>query len=84
MEVSLVVSHTMVPSIIAARLRDRGAEVPVRVGQSWLDSDELRLDLVDPLALRHELRLRVVRRGVTFDGTLWRDGKRRWVRCREN
>lgn len=83
-EVSLVIGHTVVSSVVSARLRDGGVDVPVRVGQSWMDSRELRLDLVDPNALRHEARLRVKRKDVTFDGTLWRGGKRRWVRCREN
>jgi hypothetical protein len=83
-EVSLVIGHTVISSVVSARLRDAGADVPVRVGQSWLDSRELRLDLTDPRAVRHELRLRTVRKDLTFDGVLWRGGMRRWVRCREN
>src|SRR5215208_3827444 len=46
-EVGLVIGHAVAPSIVSARLRDGGAEVPVHIAQSWLDADELRLDLVD-------------------------------------
>jgi hypothetical protein len=83
-ELSLVISHTIVSSVVSASLREGRSNVPVRIAQSWLDPSELRLDLVDPNALKHELRLRVKRYGETFDGTLWRGGKKRWVRCRES
>jgi hypothetical protein len=83
-EVRLVIGHTAVPSVVSADLHDGASNVPVHVAQSWLDPDELRLDLVDPNAVRHELRLRARRRGETFDGSLWRGGVRRWVRCRES
>lgn len=83
-EVSLVISHTVVSSIVSARLRDGQADIPVRVAQAWLAPNEVRLDLVDPNAVQHELRLGAKRNGQTFDGSLWRTGKRRWVRCREN
>ena len=81
---ALVVSHTAVPSIVSARLTDGGREVPVALAQSWLDPAEMRVDLVDPNAMRHEVRLRVTRQGDHYDGSLWRHGKRRWVRCRES
>ncbi len=81
---ALVVSHTAVPAIVSARLTDGGLEVPVTVAQSWLDPAELRVDLVDPDAMRHEVRIRVTRQGDHYDGSLWRHGKRRWVRCRES
>ena len=83
-ELSLVISHTIVSSVVSASLREGRSNVPVSIAQSWLDPNELRLDLVDPNALRHELRLRVKRYGETFDGALWRGGKKRWVRCRES
>ena len=82
-EATVVISHTIVPSVVSARLRDSGRDVPVQVAQSWLEPNELRLDLVDLNAGRHELRLRVKRNGRTYDGTLWRAAERRWVRCRE-
>jgi hypothetical protein len=82
-EVSLVVGPTAVSSVVSARLTDRGRGIPVQIAQSWLEPTELRLDLVDPNAARHELRLRVARKGDAYDGSLWRLGQRRWVRCRE-
>jgi hypothetical protein len=82
-EVALVISHTAVPSIVSARLTVAGRQVPVSVAQSWLEANELRLDLTDKQALRHELRLRVKANGRVYDGSLWRSGKRQWVRCRE-
>ncbi|HET9811319.1 MAG TPA: hypothetical protein VFP53_06430 [Sphingomicrobium sp.] len=82
-EVSLVIGHTAVSSVVSARLTDGGRQVLVRAAQSWLDPDEIRLDLVDPQAIVHELRLRAVKKGDAYDGSLWRGGKLRWVRCRE-
>ena len=83
-EVALVISHTAVSAVVSARLSDNGRDVPVSLAQAWLDPREVRVDLVDKQALRHELRLHAVRRGAGFDGVLWRLGQRRWVRCRES
>ena len=82
-EVALVVSHTAVSSIVSARLSDNGRGVPVALAQSWLEPNEVRVDLADRNAIRHELRLRAKRNGSVYDGSLWRNGQRRWVRCRE-
>lgn len=79
----MVVSHTTVSSVVSARLTVDARGVPVRVAQAWLEPNEVRLDLTDPNAVRHELRLRARLNGRTYDGSLWRAGKRRWVRCRE-
>ena len=81
--VAAVIGHTAVSAVVSARLTDNGREVPVTIAQSWLEPDELRLDLTDRNAARHELRLRARRSADTYDGSLWRGGKRRWVRCRE-
>jgi len=35
------------------------------------------------MAQKQEMLLRATRHGRTYDGNVWRDGKRRWVRCRE-
>jgi hypothetical protein len=83
LELSLVIGHTVVSSVVSARLRDNRRNVPVTVAQSWLDPNEVRLDLVDPNAVRHELRLRARKNDRGYDGTVWRGGHRRWVRCRE-
>ena len=82
--VSLVIGLTAVSHVVQARLSDNGVNVPVTVAQSWLDRNELRLDLTDPNAERHELRLRARAKGDGYDGSLWRHGKRRWVRCQES
>jgi hypothetical protein len=83
---ALVISHTAVPAIVSARLTENGRDVPVVTAQSWLDTNEVRVDLVDRNALRHELRLRATWRSDSrsYDGSLWRGGQRRWVRCRES
>lgn len=83
--IALVVSHTAVPAIVSARLTDNGREVPVMAAQSWLDPTEVRIDLTDRNAMRHEARLRATWRKASrsYDGSLWRGGRRHWVRCRE-
>ena len=82
-QVSIVIGHTAVSSVVSARLAEGGRVIPVRVAQSWIAPAELRLDLTDPNALRHELRVRARAIGDSYDGSLWRHGKRHWVRCRE-
>lgn len=81
--VAAVISHTAVSSVVSARLTDNRREIPVAVAQSWLEPNEFRLDLTDKNAAKHELRVRVKRMGRNYDGSLWRSGKRRWVRCVE-
>jgi hypothetical protein len=83
-EVSLVISHTAVPVVVSARLTDRGRAVPLSLAQAWIDRDELRLDLTDPNATRRELRLLAKANGRYYDGSIFRGGERRWVRCRED
>lgn len=82
---ALAISHTAVPSVVSARLTDNRREVAVATAQSWFDRSEIRVDLVDRNAIRHEARLRATWResSRSYDGTLWRNGQRRWIRCRE-
>jgi hypothetical protein len=68
----------------ATRLLDNGRNVPVVAPQWWLDNSELRLLLADPSAMRRELILKARRNGPYYDGSAWRGGRRRWVRCRES
>ena len=68
----------------STRLVDHGRAVPVTALQWWLDQAELRLLLANPAATRRELILKTRRNGQVYDGSLWRNGKRRWVRCRES
>jgi hypothetical protein len=65
------------------RLTDNGRPVAVHAPQWWFDERELRLVLTDPQAQRREVVIKARRHGRTYDGTLWRLGKSRWVRCRE-
>ena len=82
---ALAVSHTAVPAVASVRLTSNGREVPVVVAQSWFDPSEVRIDLTDRNAARHEARLRATWRAASrsYDGSLWRAGKRWWIRCRE-
>ena len=84
-EVSVGFGHAPGSPLIssATRLLDSGRNVPVTAPQWWLDSSELRLLLADPNALRREVIIKARRNGHVYDGSLWRHGKRRWVRCRE-
>ena len=82
--VSVGFGHVPGSPLLATRLFDRGKEVPSRHAQWWLDKDELRLLLIGEDAMREELLIRATRNGHTYDGSLWRNGQRRWVRCRED
>ncbi len=82
-EVSMVIGHVPGSPLVSVRLIDAGRQVPVQSAQWWLDRSELRLVLVDPGAVRQEVVLRARRNRQTYDGSLWRGGQGRWVRCRE-
>ena len=82
-EVSVGFGHVPGSPLIARQLVDEGRNVSVKDAQWWLDNDELRLVLVSPQGLREEVRVRARRNGQTYDGSLWRGGLQRWVRCRE-
>lgn len=84
-QVALVISNTAVRSIVSARLTDHRRDIPVMTAQSWLDPRELRVDLVDRNAMRHEARVRATWQAGSrsYDGSIWRGGQRRWIRCRE-
>jgi hypothetical protein len=82
------VGHTIVSPLVGARLTvgERtlstiGDPAPLAIGRSWIDEDEIRVDLVDPQAMRVEAALRVVRAGRSWTGTLIRDGTAYPVRC---
>lgn len=82
-EVGLGFGHVPGSPLIATRLLDRGRVVPVRQAQWWLDDRELLLLLTDPNAMRREVIIKARRNGHVYDGSLWRGGRQRWVRCRE-
>ena len=83
-EVSIGFGHVPGSPLILTRLVDNGRNVPVQSAQWWLDNDEMRLLLIDANAHQQQLLLKARRRGYVYDGSLWRSGKRRWVRCRES
>jgi len=76
--------HVPGSPLILTRLIDDGRVVPVRQAQWWLDNSEIRLLLIAPGAQQEELTLRAKRNGYVYDGSMWRAGKRRWVRCHED
>lgn len=82
--VDLGFGHVAGSPLILTRLSDNRRAVPVRSAQWWLDDRELRLVLTDPNAQRREVIVMARRNGRTYDGDLWRGGKRQWVRCRES
>lgn len=83
-EVSVGFGHVPGAPLIQTRLIDADRQVPATSAQWWLDDGELRLLLISPGAEREELLLRARRNGFHYDGTIRRNGKRRWVRCRED
>jgi hypothetical protein len=66
------------------RLVDKGRNVPVTVPQWWLDQSELRILLSSPDAMTREAIVKTRRKGALYEGSLWRHGKRHWVRCGES
>ena len=85
-EVRLGFGHVPSASLFLARLVDDGHEVPLTASQWWMRKSELRLALVAKDAIREELILSARWAGTTrsYDGALWRSGRKRWVRCRED
>ena len=82
--VDLGFGHVAGSPLILTRLTDNRRAVSVRSAQWWLDDRELRVVLTDPNAQRREVIVKARRNGRTYDGDLWRGGKRHWVRCRES
>ena len=87
--ISAVTGRGIVTPLVSARLFDgrrtlstSGERPLIAIGQSWVDAREIRLDLVDPQAMRFEARLRAsatTRNRAT--GTLVRGGRTHRVRC---
>jgi hypothetical protein len=83
----IAIGHTVAARLFSATLSEGGRKVPVQIGQSWIDSRHLWLDLVDPNATRMEAKLRATfqprLRGRPAMGTLERGGRTYRVRCVE-
>ena len=83
------IGHTIASPLVTAQLRlgqrmlsTTGARPQLAIGRSWIDSREIRVDLVDANAMRFEAQLRariMTRIGAT--GTLVRNGRTHPVRC---
>lgn len=83
-QVSVVIGHVYGSPLVSAQLLDDGRNVPVSKAQWWVGRSELRLLLTNSRHSAEELVLRAKRNGDVYDGSVWRHGKRRWVRCRES
>lgn len=85
-EVSIGFGHAPGAPLLtdATRLLDDGRLIPVTAPQWWLDDSELRILLSDPSAMRREAIVKTRKNGPFYDGSLWRGGKRHWVRCKES
>src|SRR5687767_757274 len=64
-QVSGVIGHGIASPLVSVRLVEArralsttGERPTLAIGQSWIDSREIRLDLVDPQGFRYEARLR--------------------------
>jgi hypothetical protein len=82
-QVDIGFGHVSGAPLFSQRLIDNGRQVPVTAPQWWFDGAELRLLLASPDAMRREAILRARKNGPFYDGSIWRNGRRRWVRCRE-
>jgi hypothetical protein len=87
--VSGTIGHGIVNPLVGARLvagerifSTEGQHPEIAIGQSWIDSREIRVDLVDPQASRFEVQLRLLTRPAwVATGTLVRAGRTHRVRC---
>jgi hypothetical protein len=84
-EVSVGFGHVPSPGLFLARLVDDSREIEVTASQWWMRGSELRLALISPDAMTEELILMASwnDQAHSYDGSVWRSGRKRWVRCRE-
>ena len=83
--IQLGFGHVPNAGLFLARLVENGREIAVEAPQWWMEGRELRL------ALRHADRFETAlvlkaewnEEAHAYDGAIHRDGKQRWVRCRE-
>lgn len=85
-EINLGFGHVPSAGLFLAQLTDSGENVPVIATQWWARGSELRLALVSADAWREEAIVIATwnDKAKAHDGSVWRSGKRRWVRCRES
>jgi hypothetical protein len=94
--VSFGFGHAVSAPVFVAQIKDGKRTLlasgnpkdPIQIGQSWIDSRYLWLDLVDANATRFEAKLRATfqpkLRGRPAIGTLVRGGRTYRVRCEES
>jgi hypothetical protein len=82
-QVDIGFGHVPGAPLFSQRLIDNGRQVPVTAPSNHHCGAELRLLLASPDAMRREVILRARKNGPFYDGSIWRNGQRRWVRCRE-
>ena len=82
----IVVGFGHVPGapLILTRLEDSGRNIAVTAPQWWFDRWGIRLLLVAKDGWREEALLKAVDKKGHWDGSVWRNGRKRWVRCYEN
>lgn len=86
-EISVGFGHVPNASAISAALRDNKIEIPVRATQWWMRGSELRIALMsasDDLTEEAIIMASYNKSTGSFDGSIWRSGKRRWIRCYGN
>ena len=85
LEISLGFGHVPAAGLFRAKLREGDKDIPVDATQWWMQGDELRL------AMRHKDSFEMAATLIAnwneaaraFDGSISRNGRKRWVRCRE-
>ena len=85
LEVSLGFGHVPAAGLFRAELRDGDRKIVVDATQWWMQGNELRL------AMRHKSTFEMAavvianwnEKARAYDGSIWRNGRKRWVRCRE-
>lgn len=84
-EITLGFGHSPSAGLFLHRLRDDGEEIAVELSQWWMNGTEVRLALLSSDAMREEAVMSADWNEATrsYDGSIWRSGKRRWIRCRE-
>ena len=90
--VTVGLGHGITTLPLFATLRDgrgtlstSGPRASLHIGQIWIDTNRLWLDLTDANVTRHEAKLRATfqPRSSAATGTLWRGGRGYSVRCIE-
>ena len=80
---SFTIGHGEANGVVAVSRLTGGRWAPAHLGQAWISGQEFKADLTDPNRTRRLARIETSRKGVTYDGAIVENGRRRWIRCRE-